>query len=84
MDILTLGSYYTKAFLVYILLPLAQRTCHPGRWGYKTEVKQLSDFHDDYGLEAPGGEENGENDEEEDDDDDDDEGSEGSDISEEE
>ncbi|KAI0381908.1 Metalloenzyme, LuxS/M16 peptidase-like protein [Hypomontagnella monticulosa] len=51
--------------------------------GYKTEVKQLSDFHDDYGLEAPGGEENGENDEEEDDDDDDDEGSEGSDISEE-
>ncbi|KAI1458461.1 Metalloenzyme, LuxS/M16 peptidase-like protein [Annulohypoxylon moriforme] len=41
--------------------------------GYKTEVKQLSDFSGDYGLEAPEGEENGEDEE-----DDDDEGSEGS------
>ncbi|KAI1639667.1 zinc metalloprotease [Biscogniauxia mediterranea] len=39
--------------------------------GYKTQVKQLSDFHDDYGLAAPGGEE-----EEEDEDEDDEEGSE--------
>ncbi|KAI1658966.1 Metalloenzyme, LuxS/M16 peptidase-like protein [Daldinia decipiens] len=36
--------------------------------GYKTEVKQLSDFQGDYGLEDPDGEENG--DEEDDDDDD--------------
>ncbi|KAI1376635.1 Metalloenzyme, LuxS/M16 peptidase-like protein [Hypoxylon crocopeplum] len=41
--------------------------------GYKTQVKQLSDFGNAYGLEAPDGEENGENDEE-----DEDEGSEGS------
>ncbi|KAI2621774.1 Metalloenzyme, LuxS/M16 peptidase-like protein [Hypoxylon sp. NC1633] len=36
--------------------------------GYKTRVKQLSDFHDDYGLAAPEGEdgENGEEEEEED------------------
>ncbi|KAI1214774.1 Metalloenzyme, LuxS/M16 peptidase-like protein [Annulohypoxylon truncatum] len=42
--------------------------------GYKTEIKQLSDFSGDYGLEAPEGEENGEDDEE----DAEDEGSEGS------
>ncbi|KAI1446983.1 Metalloenzyme, LuxS/M16 peptidase-like protein [Annulohypoxylon stygium] len=47
--------------------------------GYKTEIKQLSDFSGDYGLEAPEGEEDGENDEgDEDEDDEDDEGSEGS------
>ncbi|OTA86505.1 hypothetical protein M434DRAFT_399844 [Hypoxylon sp. CO27-5] len=44
--------------------------------GYKTQVKQLSDFSNDYGLEAPEGEENGENGEEEDSEDE--EGSEGS------
>ncbi|KAI1759854.1 Metalloenzyme, LuxS/M16 peptidase-like protein [Hypoxylon sp. FL1150] len=37
--------------------------------GYKTQIKQLSDFGDDYGLEAPEGEENGENDDEDDEDD---------------
>ncbi|KAI1496796.1 zinc metalloprotease [Biscogniauxia marginata] len=36
--------------------------------GYKTRVKQLADFHDDYGLEAPGGEEDEEEDEDEDED----------------
>ncbi|KAI0166758.1 Metalloenzyme, LuxS/M16 peptidase-like protein [Hypoxylon sp. FL1284] len=41
--------------------------------GYKTQVKQLSDFGDDYGLEAPEGAEDGEGDE-----DDDSDGSEGS------
>ncbi|KAI1390879.1 Metalloenzyme, LuxS/M16 peptidase-like protein [Hypoxylon trugodes] len=45
--------------------------------GYKTEIKQLSDFADDYGLKAPEGEEDGENDEE-DGSDDESEGSEGS------
>ncbi|KAI4863626.1 Metalloenzyme, LuxS/M16 peptidase-like protein [Hypoxylon rubiginosum] len=51
--------------------------------GYKTQVKQLADFGDDYGLEAPDGEEDGENDDE-DDSEDESEGSEGSDESEEE
>ncbi|KAL7625178.1 hypothetical protein AAE478_004393 [Parahypoxylon ruwenzoriense] len=36
--------------------------------GYKTRIKQLSDFHDDYGLEAPEGEEDGDEDEEDSDD----------------
>ncbi len=39
--------------------------------GYKTQVKQLSDFYDAYGLEA-GTDEGEEMDEDEDDDDDDD------------
>ncbi|KAI8960573.1 Metalloenzyme, LuxS/M16 peptidase-like protein [Daldinia sp. FL1419] len=34
--------------------------------GYKTQVKQLSDFQDDYGLEIPGGEENGDEEDDED------------------
>ncbi|CAJ2507608.1 Uu.00g087940.m01.CDS01 [Anthostomella pinea] len=42
--------------------------------GYNTHIKQLSDFNDDYGLEAPAGEEDGEDV----DDNDDEEGSEGS------
>ncbi|KAI1075677.1 Metalloenzyme, LuxS/M16 peptidase-like protein [Whalleya microplaca] len=50
--------------------------------GYKTQVKELSDFHDDYGLKAPDGEEEGEDDEDDDDDDDDEDESEGSDDSE--
>jgi len=36
--------------------------------GYKTQIKQLSDFHDDYGLESPDGEDDdgqGDEDEEE-------------------
>ncbi|KAH9987483.1 Metalloenzyme, LuxS/M16 peptidase-like protein [Xylariaceae sp. FL0662B] len=41
--------------------------------GYKTQVKELSDFYDDYGLKAPDGEE-GEDDDEDDDDHDGDEG----------
>ncbi|KAI5865602.1 Metalloenzyme, LuxS/M16 peptidase-like protein [Durotheca rogersii] len=44
--------------------------------GYRTQVKQLSDFHDDYGLQAPEGEEDGDGDEE--DSEDGSEGSEGS------
>ncbi|XXG99874.1 hypothetical protein Hte_006215 [Hypoxylon texense] len=52
--------------------------------GYKTQVKQLSDFGNDYGLEAPDGEEDGENDDDDDDDSEgESEGSEGSDESEE-
>ncbi|KAI1776448.1 Metalloenzyme, LuxS/M16 peptidase-like protein [Hypoxylon cercidicola] len=51
--------------------------------GYKTQIKQLSDFGSDYGLEAPEGEESGENDDE-DDEDDESQGSEGSYDSEEE
>lgn len=36
--------------------------------GYATQVKTLSDFHDDYGL--PGGGDDGKNDQDEDDEDD--------------
>lgn len=42
-----------------------------GKMGYKTQVKALTDFYDDYGLEAPAGEENGAEEESDDDDDDD-------------
>lgn len=42
--------------------------------GYATQVKKLSDFHDDYGL--PGSEEDGQNDPDADEDEDDDEMSE--------
>ncbi|OTA99939.1 hypothetical protein M426DRAFT_247265 [Hypoxylon sp. CI-4A] len=45
--------------------------------GYKTRVNQLSDFSNDYGLEDPDGEENGDEEDDEEDDEDD-EGSEGS------
>lgn len=41
--------------------------------GYKTQIKQLSDYHDDYGLESPDGDED-----EQDDDDDDEMDSDGS------
>ncbi|KXJ93323.1 Metalloenzyme, LuxS/M16 peptidase-like protein [Microdochium bolleyi] len=41
--------------------------------GYKTQVKQLSDFFDSYGLAAPDGEEDEEDDDEEDEDEDEDE-----------
>lgn len=43
--------------------------------GYKTQVKQLSDYYDDYGLESP----DGEDDDHDDDDDDEDMESDGSD-----
>ena len=33
--------------------------------GYKTRVQQLSDFYDDYGLEARDGDEDGDDDEDE-------------------
>ncbi|KAI0398328.1 Metalloenzyme, LuxS/M16 peptidase-like protein [Xylariaceae sp. FL0594] len=36
--------------------------------GYKTQIKQLSDFYDDYGLKAPDGEEDDDEDDEEDED----------------
>jgi hypothetical protein len=41
-----------------------------GKMGYKTQVKALTDFYDDYGLEAPEGEENGVEEESDEDDDD--------------
>lgn len=41
--------------------------------GFKPQVKPLSHFEDDYGLEKVGGEEDGEEDEEEDDDEEEDE-----------
>ncbi|KAI1818095.1 Metalloenzyme, LuxS/M16 peptidase-like protein [Poronia punctata] len=48
--------------------------------GYKTQIKQLSDFHDDYGLQSPEGEEDDDQgDEEEEEDDDSDSGDEDSD-----
>lgn len=31
--------------------------------GYKTQIKQLSDYHDDYGLESPDGEDDEDEDE---------------------
>ncbi|OAA69384.1 Metalloenzyme, LuxS/M16 peptidase-like, metal-binding protein [Akanthomyces lecanii RCEF 1005] len=39
--------------------------------GYKVQTRELSDFHDDYGLEAPEGDEDEDEDEDEDDDDED-------------
>lgn len=52
--------------------------------GYKVQTRELSDFHDDYGLEAPEGDEDEDEDEEDDDDDDEDEDEEDEDESEEE
>lgn len=42
------------------------------KMGYQTQVKTLTDFYDDYGLEAPEGEENGVEEESDEDDDDED------------
>ncbi|KAJ3492071.1 hypothetical protein NLG97_g5471 [Lecanicillium saksenae] len=38
--------------------------------GYKVQTRELSDFHDDYGLEAPEGDEDEDEDDEDDDEDD--------------
>lgn len=40
--------------------------------GYKVQMRELSDFHDDYGLEAPEGDDEEDEDEDEDEDDEDD------------
>lgn len=39
--------------------------------GYKVQIRELSHFHDDYGLEAPEGEDDDEDEDDEDDDEDD-------------
>lgn len=52
--------------------------------GYKVQIRELSYFHDDYGLEAPEGDDDDEDEDDEDEDEDDEDSEEDSEGSEEE